>query len=180
MIVIGLTGRARTGKDTVANHIAEKYGFVRFTFSDMLAEELKKMGRPVTKEEMYKLSDEWIKEFGHDIMPKKLFERIGHLEKVVISGFRSLDDIEYTKKMADKFILIFLDAPAEKRAERDAKVLGIDFETALKRVKERDAHDNKSYGLEKVIEKADAVVDSGCPIPQMFENVEKVVDEFLK
>ena len=27
MIVIGLTGRARTGKDTVANHIAEKYGF---------------------------------------------------------------------------------------------------------------------------------------------------------
>ncbi|MBN1160266.1 MAG: AAA family ATPase [Candidatus Diapherotrites archaeon] len=180
MMVIGLTGRARTGKDTVAEHIAEKYGFAKFTFSDMLAESLKKMGRPVTKEEMYKLSDEWIKEFGKDVMPKKLFELIGEKEKVVISGFRSLNDIQFAKKKAERFILIFLDAPAEARAERDANLLGIDFETSLKRVKDRDKHDNKSYGLEKVIKKADAVVDSSCPIPEMFAKVDKIVDEFMK
>lgn len=33
-MIIGLAGKAQTGKDTVAKYIASKYGFVRYAFAD--------------------------------------------------------------------------------------------------------------------------------------------------
>jgi len=35
-IIIGLTGRAHTGKDTAADHLVREYGFVRVAFADTL------------------------------------------------------------------------------------------------------------------------------------------------
>lgn len=38
MTVIGLTGRAQHGKDTIGQHLVGKYGFVRVSFADKLKE----------------------------------------------------------------------------------------------------------------------------------------------
>lgn len=38
MIIIGLTGYAQSGKDTVANILVEKYGFTRIAFADKIRE----------------------------------------------------------------------------------------------------------------------------------------------
>lgn len=40
MLVLGLAGQARSGKDTVAAYLAKKYGFIPFSFSDRLYEEV--------------------------------------------------------------------------------------------------------------------------------------------
>lgn len=59
MLVLGLAGQARSGKDTVAAHLAKKYGFIPFSFSDRLYEEVAdafmlddpdSLRRPETKE----------------------------------------------------------------------------------------------------------------------------------
>lgn len=38
MVIVGLTGAARSGKDTLAAHLVEEHGFTRFAFADELKE----------------------------------------------------------------------------------------------------------------------------------------------
>ncbi len=40
MLILGLAGQARAGKDTIANYLAKRYGFVKFAFSDALYREV--------------------------------------------------------------------------------------------------------------------------------------------
>jgi hypothetical protein len=40
-MIIGLTGKARSGKSTCANHLVEGHGFVRINFKDALVNEMK-------------------------------------------------------------------------------------------------------------------------------------------
>lgn len=42
-MIIGLSGYAQVGKDTVANHLVEQYGFVKVSFADPIREALYKL-----------------------------------------------------------------------------------------------------------------------------------------
>lgn len=42
MLIIGLSGKMGVGKTTIANHLVEKYGFVRKAFGDAVKEEVER------------------------------------------------------------------------------------------------------------------------------------------
>ena len=42
-IIVGITGRAHTGKDTAADYMAREYGFVRAAFADPIRSMLEQM-----------------------------------------------------------------------------------------------------------------------------------------
>lgn len=115
--LIGLTGFAGSGKDTVADILVDKYGYVKVAFADPLREMLlilnPHIGTPKTLSELVgKHGWRWVKNrfpevrrlmqvFGTDIVRDKidsnfwvraLAERIENLERVVISDVRFPDE----------------------------------------------------------------------------------------
>ncbi len=47
-MIIGLSGYAQTGKDTVAQHLVENYGYTRIAFADPIREALLKLNPHIT------------------------------------------------------------------------------------------------------------------------------------
>lgn len=83
-MIIGLSGYARSGKDTVANYLVEKHGFTRIAFADLMREALEKLNPWIQMDEMIRVplatalraySWEELKSHSDDIRP--MLQRFG-------------------------------------------------------------------------------------------------------
>lgn len=166
MIVLAITGLARSGKDTAAKYISEKYGFKWFDFSrDVLLDELKRRKQPLTKENMSSLGDELRKKYGQDALAQKLAEKIkkSGASKVVASGVRSPEEAECLKKNAERFVLVKIAADTKKRIKRsgNAKLMA------------RDEQDIKGKGMSKVLEMADINIENNGTVEELYQKIDK-------
>jgi hypothetical protein len=66
-MIIGLTGYAQSGKDTVAQVLVEKYGYTRIAFADKIRELLYEMDPPVTDNNRVVGLQNYVEELGWDI-----------------------------------------------------------------------------------------------------------------
>lgn len=184
-VIIGLTGLAASGKGTAAQYLKEKYGFKVLVFSDIIKEEAERRGlltgkgMEETKSILSEFGDVWRKETGRkDIVGQKLIEKIkeGNLNKVVVDGFRSVEEVELFRKTFKKFILIQIDASLEKRWERrlkqDPMSKRADFEA-------RDRNDIEKKGLGDVIKMADVVVDNNKTKEDMYRQLDSIVSRLV-
>jgi hypothetical protein len=83
-MIIGLSGWARSGKDTVANHLVENHGFVKMAFADPMREALYRLNPSIQIGEVYgvhlasavdSMGWEELKGISPDIRP--LLQRLG-------------------------------------------------------------------------------------------------------
>lgn len=83
-MIIGLSGYAQVGKDTVANYLVENYGFVKVSFADPIREALYKLDPKVRIDELSgvslanavdKMGWEEVKRFSSDT--RELLQRLG-------------------------------------------------------------------------------------------------------
>ncbi|MBW6462396.1 MAG: AAA family ATPase [DPANN group archaeon] len=171
-IIIGITGLARAGKDTVADYIADKYNFKVFTMSDMLKSECMKRNLEITKDNLSHVGDAMRKEYGNDIVAVKTIEKAKKFPKSIISGVRSPEETDLFKKESSHFILLSIVADDDKRykrrSEKDPKT-ETDFFA-------RDERDRKNKGMGDVLEMADYDIENNDTLDKLYEKV----DEFIK
>ncbi len=155
-MILGVTGLARSGKDTFADMLVRHYGFVKLNMSDCLRDELKRQGRQPTKDNMSILGDEWRSMWGQDIVIRRTLEDARQFSKVVITGFRSPQEVEFMKRDNPSFFLVALVASDETRFSRRTSDDPGDFESFIG----RDMRDMNNKGLGKVLVAADYVIDN--------------------
>jgi dephospho-CoA kinase len=173
MLVIGMTGLARSGKGAVAEYLKKK-GFAHFDFyTDVLVEELKKRNLEPTRESASVVGDEMRDAEGMAVMAKRLLARLQDSphEKVVITGFRSPEEVDYIRNESEEFYLLELRASPDARYNRRDE---------RKQAKEeffaRDDRDIENKGLRKVMDLADYSIDNNADLQSLYRKV----DDFLK
>lgn len=153
---IGLIGKMRSGKDTVAAYLAEKYGYTQFAFGDELkryAHELFGEPAPGTKpRELYQWFGQTMRERDPDVWVRKCLETIERAQTeydyvleyeyetptlAVITDVRQPN--EYHALISAGYMLIRVEAPESLRIHRaiesgdtfNLRDLTHDTETAL-------------------------------------------------
>jgi len=138
MNIIGITGRARTGKDTLAKILMERYGYERLAFADPIREfvahlvgalpkdlmdskakekPLLHLGGKTPREMMQTLGTEWGRNTVHpNVWVECLADEIGFLnweeDNVVIPDVRFDNEAKMLRSLGGKIIHITRDAAA--------------------------------------------------------------------
>jgi len=163
---IGLSGRNRSGKDTVAHVITQlaeprRTDMIRTSDSlNVILSEYLKI--PMSRENQQALSTGIRTEFGQDIMVRGAKRRAcaSIADIVIINGIRLLGDVALLSSLPG-FLLVCVDAPAKVRYQRMVKANERPGD-ALKTWDQFLAEDSQEceQSLDKVAEHAHVVLDN--------------------
>src|SRR5215468_935904 len=103
-MLIGLTGRNASGKGEVAAYLVKK-SFYYYSLSDVIREEIRRRGQPLTRENMIETGNELRYHFGPGILAKRILEKIEADKHYVIDSIRNPSEVE-TLRTAKDFKLL--------------------------------------------------------------------------
>ncbi len=118
-IVIGIIGKAASGKGTVGKYLEDKYGAVPFVFSKSMKDCLKRLHLPLSRENLTAFSELTRKTFGDDLYAKVIAEDCKESDAPMVSvdGIRRMTDMTILKTLPG-FHTIYVTAPVELRWQR--------------------------------------------------------------
>jgi len=120
MLIIGVVGQIASGKGILVEYLTKELGFISFSLSSIIHNELKKKGtKEFTRQTLQDMGDELRKKEGDGVLARRTIETLleQSKEKVIIEGIRNPGEIEYLKKLP-QFILIGVKAKRELRFKR--------------------------------------------------------------
>jgi len=112
--VIGLTGTNGSGKGEAAAFFASR-GFDRFSLSDIIRDELGRLGMPATRDNLILTGNRLREEGGPEVLARLALRRV--TGPTVIDSIRNPSEIEYLREHT-RFTLLAVDAPLEVRFSR--------------------------------------------------------------
>ncbi|OUM87885.1 MAG: hypothetical protein BAA01_12030 [Bacillus thermozeamaize] len=167
---IALTGKARSGKNTVAKYLDEKYGYVPFAFSDDIKRIAKdifpwRFGKGKDREILQQVGEK-MREIDPDVWVEKTLNRIDHFKddlNIVITDLRMPN--EYAACRERGFVIIKVDADDEVRRKRMMDNGDVFREEDL-------GHETENYvdGF-----RVDYVIDNNGDIESLYEQVDEIM-----
>lgn len=177
MIVLGITGYQVAGKDTIADHLSAK-GFVKYTMGDILREEMRELGLTLDRDSMNKYSTEVKTKNGNDYLARKIIRKISG--DSTIPGIRSGLEVEtFRKELGDKFVLLAVSAPIEKRFEwaqdRNREGDNVSFEKFKEQQEKERSSSSGVHEIDKVIEMADYTIENDGTKEDLYKKVDELI-----
>lgn len=119
-IYLGVVGQIACGKGVLVDHLKEKLGFISFSLSSILHDDLKKRGiTEFNRKTLQDMGDELRRRFGSAALAKRAIKILSKqkTDRIIIEGIRNPGEIEYLKKMPN-FFLIGVKAKRDLRFQR--------------------------------------------------------------
>ncbi len=177
-VVLGITGKRGSGKDTAAGYLQKRYGFNVLVYTDhVLAPMLRLQKKKVTRENLIKLATELRKQYGKDALTRMICERITRKEPWCISGVRLPEEVAYLRSFyGEAFTLLDVECEPEKRYER-LKSRGTKGEKGMSYRKFLEI-DRKA--TERPIKKSAGMADHVVDNSGQMEDLERQLDDLMK
>ena len=136
--LIGLSGTNGSGKDSVGQILAEHYGYMFISVTELLRAEAKKRGLPVEREHLRFISAEWRRESGLGVLIEKAIEEYeskkDQYKGLVMASLRNPGEADSVHAAGGS--VIWVDADPKLRYDRIQ---------ANKHLRDRAEEDNKTF-----------------------------------
>ncbi len=125
-MILGVTGLNASGKGEFCKYLASK-GFIVYSLSDIIREELRKEGKDISRENMIAKGNELRKKHGNAVLAERALKKLEKGKNYTIDSIRNPAEVSALKKN-NEFSLIYIEAPPIK----------VRFERAMKRMRESE------------------------------------------
>ena len=178
--IIGLVGPIKAGKGTVAKYIYGEFPLVSvYRFSKILADILKILSFPDTRENLQNLAIDLRKRFGAGILAEAVKTKIRNdlAGVILIDGIRAIEEADMVKSLGG--IIIYITAPTRVRYARlDDQKLNeklISFEDFL-------MSENKETEIliNQIGQKADFIIENQSSIKDLYDKLDAILKEVIK
>ncbi len=164
--IIGLAGTFASGKDTIAHHLVDDFGYTHVSTGDMVRKVAQEKYGSIERPVLFKTATELRYESGAGAL---VLEALKEQRPTVISGIRTLGEAKALLEAGGT--LVFVDAPVEMRYER-VQSRHRDKETELtleqfiaNEEKEMYAGPNdEDFNIRGIRDLADVVVENTLPL----------------
>jgi len=179
-MLIGLSGYARSGKDTVAEYLVENYGFTRMAFADPMKEALRRLNPLVTFGGMPGVSLAWaVEKSGWEVVKDESPEVRGLLQRLGTEVGRDMFGenfwVEYAiKKTVDIQNVVFSDV--RFRNEADAIQQGWGQNWRINRPGSFAANDHVSETQMDGYGQFDTVITNEGSLEDLYAEIDKTME----
>ena len=185
-IIIGLVGPIASGKSVVSDYL-DKKGFLVEKLSNRLREEAKMRGLECTRELLQDLGNELRAAWGPGYLAEwtiKKFEN--HDRPICLDGVRNPGEVEVIKRMGG--MILGIDASSDKRLEwYMGRSMSREEDQATReeflKADSRDSGVGESglgQQVSECLRLADRVIDNNKTVVELLNQVETIVDDWLK
>ena len=186
--LVGIGGTDGSGKDTVAQMLVERHGWLYVSVTDMLRDELRKQNRTLSRENLRTLSAQWRREFGKAVLIDKALQKFGSREShselggLAIASLRHPVEADRVHELGGK--VVWTDGDPHIRYKRIvARDRGSEDQVTFKeflvedRAQMHQKGDEATVSLAGVKERADIFVNNdGNDIKAFKDAAEKALD----
>ena len=173
-MIIGITGKIGSGKDTVATILEDKE-YLHISLSNILREDLLKQKKEINRENLVELGAQIRKNHGGEVLAERAYSRAK--EKTVITSIGRTEEVNFLKSKGVK--IIFVEAPQKTRYKRLKARRRENDPLTLKEFKKLDVLESKGKNFERNIDaikkKADIIIKNDSSLKILKNKVEKLV-----
>ena len=171
VVVVGLS---RSGKDVIANYLAQRHDFEKFDLNDLIIAELRSRRMQVTRPNLESVRNDLIKAEGQASIARKVRRTAPRNERIVVVGLRSLPEMKELRLVFPDVIVLRVDSDEEKRYGRKDRTEGLSREEFY----DRDENDLFNNGLSRVFDSADYVIENNQGVAPLYGKIEEFVMKY--
>ena len=182
-IVIGLTGKNAAGKGTVAEILSQN-NFEYHSLSDSLRDELRRLGKDETRENLIKIGNSLRKDGGPGVLADKMISKLALDNNHIVDSIRNPFEVNSLEKKlsSHNFILISVDADARLRYDRlqsRGRIGDSDsWESFVNQEKQEENNDDPNkQQLSKTMNMADYNIDNSGTLEDLEKQIEKILSK---
>jgi dephospho-CoA kinase len=183
-MIIGLSGTLSSGKDTLADHLQEKFGLMHISTGDIVREIAQVQRGSVERPVLYDVANELRHSYGGGVLVDRALDRyqnsIRTYAGVVITGIRSIAEAKAVKEKGGT--IVFIDAPIEVRyarmqsRQRDGEAR-ISLEAFIEREQKEltSGISDADFNITQIGQMADITLQNAGSLEEFFAAAEKAL-----